>query len=285
MIDRSAPGTLWEALQTATRNSLRSGALQPIVTDLTAIEQDGIRFQVRILGNVARKDRTAQQRGKDFNPFLPYDPQMFVAHLSATHVALLNKFNVIDHHLLIVPCRFEAQESLLTLEDFRALWSCMREIDGLAFYNAGPEAGASQRHKHLQLVPLPLVPEEPSLPIDPLLQAAPLADGIGAISAFPFAHAFTHLEASTTPDDLLHHYARLRDHLGLQPQSPYNLLATRRWLLLVSRSREHFATPIGNLSINAMGFAGALLVRNGEQLEQAVERGLVEVLRTVAVPR
>ena len=285
MEDKSAPGALWKALKTTTCSGLRSGALQPIATDLTSIEQDGIRFQVRILGNVARKDRTAQQRRKDFNPFLPYDPQMFVADLSTTHVALLNKFNVVDHHLLIVPRQFEAQESLLTLEDFRALWNCMREIDGLAFYNAGPEAGASQRHKHLQLVPLPLVPEEPSLPIDPLLEATPLADGIGAISAFPFAHAFIRLEASTTPDDLLHHYARLRGHLGLQPQSPYTPLAPRRWLLLVPRSREHFATPTGDLSINAMGFAGALLVRNWEQLEQVAERGLVEVLRAVAVPR
>lgn len=285
MEDRSAPCALWKALQTATRNSLRSGALQPIATDLTAIEQDGIRFQVRILGNVARKDRTEQQRGKDFNPFLPYDPQMFVADLSATHVALLNKFNVVDHHLLILPRQFEDQASLLTLEDFRALWSCMREIDGLAFYNAGPEAGASQRHKHLQLVPLPLIPEEPLLPIDPLLEAALLADGIGAIPAFPFAHAFTRLEESTTPEDLLHHYARLRGHLGLQPQTPYNLLATSRWLLLVPRSREHFSIPAGDLSINAMGFAGALLVRSWEQLEQVTKRGLVEVLRAVAVPR
>jgi len=285
MKDKLATGSLWEALQTTTCSGLRSGALQPIATDLTAVEQNGIRFQVRILGNVARKDRTEQQRGKDFNPFLPYDPQMFVADLSATHVALLNKFNVVDHHLLIVPRQFEDQESLLTLEDFCALWSCMRQIDGLAFYNAGPEAGASQRHKHLQLVPLPLGPEEPALPIDPLIEAASLADGIGTISTFPFAHAFIRLEASATPDDLLYHYARLRGHLNLQPQSPYNLLATSRWLLLVPRSREHCPTPTGPLSINAMGFAGALLVRSWEQLEQVVERGLMEVLRTVAEPR
>ena len=50
---------------------------------------------------------------------------------------------------------FEEQTDLLNLEDFAALWFCLQEIDGLAFFNGGKIAGASQRHKHLQLIPLP----------------------------------------------------------------------------------------------------------------------------------
>ncbi|NIO40609.1 MAG: phosphorylase, partial [Burkholderiales bacterium] len=36
------------------------------------------------------------------NPFLPYGKDLFVSDISETHLALLNKFNVIDYHLLIV---------------------------------------------------------------------------------------------------------------------------------------------------------------------------------------
>ena len=39
---------------------------------------------------------------------------------------------------------------------------------------------------------------------------------------------------------------------------PYNLLFTRRWMLLVPRSKEFFES----ISVNAIGFSGALLARN-----------------------
>ena len=41
------------------------------------------------------------------NPFLPYDPALLVAPISPTHVALLNRFNVVDDHFLIVTRSFE----------------------------------------------------------------------------------------------------------------------------------------------------------------------------------
>jgi len=46
---------------------------------------------------------------------------------------LLDKFNVVDHHLVIATQLFEPQKGLLI---------CLAEIDGLGFYNAGPAAEA-----------------------------------------------------------------------------------------------------------------------------------------------
>ena len=40
------------------------------------------------------------------------------------------------------------------LEEMNAI---LAEFDGLGFYNGGETAGASQPHKHLQIVPLPLL--------------------------------------------------------------------------------------------------------------------------------
>ena len=154
------PGTLWKSIQETTELALQSGALKSIPTELEIIEQVGIKFVIRILANLNRKeaDKEKQEQqtsrtGKEFNPFLPYEKDLFVADISDTHVCILNKFNVVDFHLLIITRIFEEQESLLTLEDFTAMWTCLGEFEGLVFYNGGKLAGASQRHKHLQIVP------------------------------------------------------------------------------------------------------------------------------------
>lgn len=60
---------------------------------------------------------------------------------------------------------------------------------------------------------------------------------------------------------------------------PYNLLATREWMLLVPRSTECFH----GISVNALGFAGALLVRDAEQLALLERHGPMTALRAVAV--
>ena len=73
----------------------------------------------------------------------------------------------------------------------------------------------------------------------------------------------------------------MRDKVGLTGTTqPYNLLVTRDWMLLVPRSKEHFDT----ISVNALGFAGSLLVRNETELETVRERGPFEVLRHVSFP-
>jgi ATP adenylyltransferase len=62
--------------------------------------------------------------------------------------------------------------------------------------------------------------------------------------------------------------------------APYNLLVTRDWLLLVPRCREEFA----GISINALGFAGSLFVKDREQLATLRSRGPMAVLRAVTPP-
>jgi ATP adenylyltransferase len=75
------------------------------------------------------------------------------------------------------------------------MWACLAEIDGLVFYNAGKLAGASQRHKHLQLVPLPLVPNGLNVPIAPLLASTRFEGAIGTAPGLPFAHAIAQLDS------------------------------------------------------------------------------------------
>jgi ATP adenylyltransferase len=258
-----------------------------IPTESEVIEQSGVAFQVRVITALALKALAAASKS-NADPFLPYDPHLFVAEISSTHVALLNKFNVVDHHLLIITRALEEQEALLTREDCSALLICLEEIEGLAFYNAGPAAGASQRHKHLQLIPLAAL-SEPRLPVEPLLRAVRVVGATGIAPGLPFLHAYAPMNPAWLDPGkdgaslLLACYHSLLRAVGLSIEGasvPYNLLATRDWLLLVPRSQEFFE----GISINALGFAGALLVRDAAQFETLRTRGPMTALQCVALP-
>ncbi len=291
--------TLWKNIVATSERARASGALLPAPTDYTFIEDGGIRFFVRVLSGLRRKDEAREKQtdaatsGKQVNPFLPPEKDLTVADISDTHVAILNKFNVVDHHLLIVTRRFEDQEMLLTAGDFEAFWICMSEFNGLGFYNGGREAGASQQHKHLQLVPLPLAPEGPAVPVEPLLSQNKGYAG-GTVPGFPFLHAFQRLSPGLVSSPALvakktfGHYSDLLKNVGMAPPAadrptrqsrPYCLLMTREWMLVVPRSKEFFE----DISLNSLAFAGSLFVRNEKQLERLRSFGPLNALKSVSV--
>jgi ATP adenylyltransferase len=291
------PSTLWDSVKKQTNHALECGALLSIPTEFEFVEQDGVKFLVRILANINRKntakkqqDQQTQATGKEFNPFLPYEEDLFVADISKTHLCILNKFNVVDYHLLIITRAFEEQESLLTLGDFTAMWACLAGIEGLVFYNAGKNAGASQRHKHLQLIPLPLTPSGMQIPIEPLLAETQFEDEIATIPKLPFLHAFAKLQPSwvdspcTGAKATLEIYQKLLQTVGLgaidceKQAGAYNLLATREWMLIVPRSQEHFQS----ISVNSLGFAGAMLVKNPSEMELLKQQTPMNILKSVA---
>jgi ATP adenylyltransferase len=294
-MDMFEPGTLWDKICAVTDRGLQRGALQPIPTVSRFVQDGRVRFLVRVVHNLARKDLAArpekQPDGGRPNPFLPYDRELYVADASETHVCLLNKFNVVEHHLLIVTRQFEHQQTQLGLDDFAALTRCMAEFDGLGFYNSGTLAGASQPHKHLQYVPLPLTAAGPRLPVEPVLDQELPPAGAGRAGSLGFRHAaarllrgavgLSHREAG----DLLTAYHLLLQTLGMDLPggrqqliaTPYNLLVTRQWMMIVPRTRESFHA----ISFNALAFAGALLVRREEELELLANTGPLQVLRDV----
>ncbi len=294
-------GTLWDSIVKTAEHALTIGALQPFATDYTFIEDAGIRFFVRILSSLTHKDEAKKRQeaelkaGRNANPFFQPEKELTVADISKTHLAVLNKFNVVKHHLLIITRAFEGQDMLLNQKDFEALWLCMAEFDALGFYNGGREAGASQQHKHLQMVPLPLAPSGPLIPIEPLLAAAPVKK-IGTVPGFPFLHSFapferelanSPLEAAKKAYEL---YTAMLANVGMTPPKasgqtrqsmPYCFLATRDWMLLVPRTREFFE----DISLNSLAYAGSLFVRNEQQLETIKKLGPLKALASVAMPK
>ncbi len=291
-------GKLWEQVRSRTESAIAAGALHTIATDHHTLKQGGLEFMVRVALNLKRKALDKQEQSTKpysvpFNPFLPPDPDLTVAHISSTHLSVLNKFNVVENHLLIVTREFQHQERLLTLDDFEALWLCLGEYPSLGFYNGGAAAGASQQHKHLQLVPLPLYPGESATPFDSLYASAPREDRMHSLAQLPFLHCWCPLpsglagNSSTAAEQILSRYLEMLNLVGIQAvngtdgdyqSAPYNLLLTRDWMFLVPRSQEYCE----NISINALGFVGSLFVKEMSELETVNRLGPLNLLKAVS---
>lgn len=278
-------GSLWPLVRAQSAAALAEGALQPIPSELEEIEEGGIRFQLRVVTRGTPKQAARAARPPDFDPFLPWDPALFVADVSDAYVCLLNKFPVVRHHALLTTRVFEEQEAPLSAVDFEALWACLAERDALGFYNSSALAGASERHRHLQLVP-PLVAGAATTPIDAVLDDARFDGPVGSAPALPFLHAFARLRSlvdlplAEAAAALASLYAEMARAFGCNlPGRPSNLLLTREWMLFVPRAREKWE----GVSVNALGFAGSLLVRDRDALARLRAAGPLAALRHVGV--
>lgn len=243
-------------------------SLETLPTHTETLEAEGTRFLLRELEHLERKRALPKTRG---NPFLPPEPELTVGPVGDTHLCVLNKFNVVDLHLLLITREYEDQQDPLTLADFDVLCLALREVDGLAFYNSGPAAGASQPHRHLQLVPTPLGEGPERFPLEARYASR---ERLG----FEYAAAPT-----PAPDDAPAHaalYASMLDELrltGAQP-APYNLLVTRDATVMIPRTRESHH----GISVNALGFAGSLFVNGKTQRDALLALGPFALLRGVA---
>ena len=86
------PGTLWSETTQRTTTARESGALVSIETEYHLIQQADISFVVRTLSNIARKEQARNKQhqqehktGTNIDPFLPYEPDLFVGDISPTH--------------------------------------------------------------------------------------------------------------------------------------------------------------------------------------------------------
>lgn len=250
---------LLETSQTA----LNNGSLQSLSTELVTLSSTlpgTIPFEVRKLSSLRTKPshKFAKNTGK--NPFLPYEQALYICHLQAGHVILLNKFNVVDHHLLVVTPEFEAQETLLGEKEFHAMLQVMGSFPMLAFYNSGMEAGASQPHRHFQAFPQPA-----ALPVDAVLNR--ISQNPERLLPLPFPNLTVDI-AGKTAEQVYKLYLSMISQFNPgkpagQLPAPYNLLMTDNWMMIIPRTHDRYQ----GISINALGFAGLILVKNDEQLE------------------
>jgi len=280
-----------QSVDTRSADAIAAGALLPIEAHEVTVESGGLAFRLRHVSALEKKDLfPGGPRDPDFNPFLPPDPALTVGAVGTRHVAILNKYPVSRRHLVLARTEFAEQSTPLELEDFQALAHLLSASGGLGFHNGGAPAGASQRHKHVQWTPA-----------DPgnagLRMFRPVLDpDVRELTVFihlqlPLRHCFVRVRAGrgVNEDDsarsMLKGYERALETLGLEPDGqgrlpPANMLVEDGWMLLVPRSREHFA----DVSLNALSFGGVLYVRSREQIDAIRHAGPLRALAAVACP-
>lgn len=267
----------WEEVVGRADAAIASGAMHSFECALEFVEDAGVEFVLRIATKFPQGE-TAAGRNKEApklakNPFLNPDPELVVRDLTRTHRAMLNKFSVLREHLLVVTRQFEEQRTPLDEGDFEALCICMADAEVLAFFNGGADAGASQTHKHLQVVTLPLSPRH-SIPMDTLLERDK--------DRLPFRHSFTRLQPGqlARPAELLATYRNLLAEAAIEPPQPYNLLVTHEWMLVVPRARDRYE----DISINSLAFSGSFFVRDAKHANVIAAEGPMSVLKSVTMP-
>ena len=255
------------------------GALVPLRTEL--VEHPAWPpFTVRRL--LSRTPKHLRSGGPKPNPFLPWDPALEVQRLGPEHVVILNKFPVQRGHVLLITQRWQPQAGWLQRNDWQALAAVEADTSGLWFFNSCAAAGASQPHRHLQL--LPRSPQEVSCP----LAASFIAQLEGTQPAWRWQYRLSRRQCFGTPnaaEELVELYRRHQLELGLgepahqvQPLQPYNLLLDPQWFMTVVRTQEHWS----GMSINALGFAGCLLVTPESDTDWLQRHGPLALLEAVA---
>lgn len=282
---------LWRQLDTTYHRALDGGDVFRTETDDKVFTDPllNVGFVLRVAAALNSKPtpKPSTNDGRPANPFLPYDEALWVAHLSDTHTCLLNKFNVVPHHALVVTREFQHQTDPLTAADFEATLQLLRAMPegGIAYFNSGPESGASQPHKHIQVVPLPLLEGlRARLPLHHILAAATSETngGIAEVRQLPYQC----LAARLQPDRVTG--AQLADLAAAMLQASqrrnssaeglsYNVVLTAEFLQNIPRRME----ASGPVSVNALGPAGTFFVKTRDQLEYLEQRTPSHVLQDV----
>ncbi|MFN9622339.1 MAG: DUF4922 domain-containing protein [Cyanobacteriota bacterium] len=269
----------WRQARAVTEQALDQGALVPLSTSV--VDLRGLApFLLRRLEGAP--PRHLSREGPKPNPFLPWEAPLEVGRIARGHALILNKYPVQPCHLLLITRDWQPQSGWLGSSDWQAVAHVAADTGGLWFFNSGPTAGASQPHRHLQL--LPRHPGEASCPLAGLLQSQleeprPL---------WPWHYALSRRWDPREGRDLEPLYREHAARLDLghpdapgAPRHAYNLLFDDVWFLTVRRVREHCA----GFSVNGLGFAGFLLCTAQSDLAWLEGQGPWTLLSEVAAPR
>ncbi|KAG0325981.1 bifunctional AP-4-A phosphorylase/ADP sulfurylase [Podila horticola] len=242
------------------------------------------------------------------NPFLPHSPALYVTDVGEEHKILLNKFSIVPRHFLVVTKEFQPQTGPLNPDDLMAVWNTLKAVknsrDALAFYNCGSRSGASQPHKHMQVIPR----ETPSPIAELVREVSKRRPGKkenkpGDLFSVPF-HCINHVILLPDPaasnkdeeDILIEAYITLVDAMMMSIREyaeqeeltdeermlcssaissfAYNWILTEEFMMIVPRKQEGF----GPISINSMGFGGMVLAKTAGELEMVQKTGVMEMV-------
>ena len=273
--------------------ALTRGAILPLTVETESVSEGSLNHEISWLSSLSLKAMaTAIQNGNpgQSNPFLPYDPELFVANISQKYVALLNKFPIADEQVMAVTKDYVSQLAPFDTDVFEACAFLLSQTEqGYILFNGGAAAGASQNHRHLHLVP------DQTLPFESLFEAQcarfPNAGKPLRVPEFPFHHALVPMESQS--EDRTAFAVQIEKAFNAAvdfcelassdaEMAPFNLLATKRWLALFPRVLETCGES--KVPVNALHFGGYAIVRDRDQIAAVKQTGLMRLLANVSLP-
>ena len=261
----------WEKALKRTKSSVKSKSLIPLKTkNITTKLYSGTNLIIRELD--IKNFKVTKQIGPKVNPFKPWDKKLEISPVGRNHHLILNKYPVQLGHLLLITNDWKPQCGWLDREDWDAIKEVNNDTTGLWFFNSGPRAGASQPHRHFQL--LRRGSNEMLCPRENWLLEFTNANNKN--KKFNNKIVTKKFLLSLDKEDLYSSYLELSKKLDLgnpkqnkKPNYPYNILLTNRWISLIRRKTDN----LDGISINALGFAGYILVTKNSNINFLKEKG------------
>ena len=266
----------WEKALQKTKISINSNSLFPLQTnDITKNLYKGDDFIIRELDITKFKKNTSI--GPKINPFKPWDNILEIDSIGKYHQLILNKYPVQLGHILLITNEWKEQNGWLDIKDWEAIKEVNKDTSGLWFFNSGPLAGASQPHRHIQL--LRRDPSELSCPREKWI--LDLNNVNYKNEKFSKNIILKKFSKSLNEENINEIYKDLAYKLGLgdprkdkKPRYPYNLIFTNRWIILIKRKTDN----LFGISINALGYAGYILVTEKSDINYLKKLGPEKLL-------
>ena len=277
------------------------------------------KFQLRFSPSLANKpkgpsDPTKPRKPADPFAYPPPSAGLFLADVGASHFLVLNKFAVVPEHFILATRDFRPQTHVLEPRDLEAALACIGAYrdqgdELFAFFNSGEHSGASQPHRHLQLLPVARMRED----LEGHEPWTVLADNIQP-QKLPFATFSERINLGMSGADLhdiylrlygqAHHAVVVAAHAGHgsraaadipadgEAKMSYNMAMTRDTLVVCPRLAEGASitgadgSSVGTLSLNGTVLAGTALVKNELEWEalRGDANGLLDVLKRIGLP-
>ena len=266
----------WEKALKQTQLSINENCLCPLET--TVITKDLYSKNDFII----RKLDTSKFNKKIFygpklNPFNPWEKILEIEKIGNYHQLILNKYPVQKGHILLITNSWKPQDGWLDINDWIAIQEVNKDTSGLWFFNSSPIAGASQPHRHIQLLRRKY--GEVTCPREKwFLNLEKNNDKESKLNKSIIVSHFNFLENSSYIYNL---YLELTKKIGLgdpindaKPRYPYNILITNNWIAVIRRRYDH----LHGFSINGLGFAGYLLITDKSDINYLKKYGPEKLL-------
>jgi ATP adenylyltransferase len=261
-------------------DSSGSEALRPLQRASTdAEEEKGVETRDDDQGEVA-DDYEPEGIDPSDDPFAP-PRKAVICSVPPEFVCMLNKYSLEKGHFLVVTDEFVPQTGPVRPQDLVMLLDVVQRPSKrtYAFLNGGPDAGASQEHRHFQFMEVP----ELGAPVwpDAIFNANPKATEPQSHPAVPIAHFLLPIldaseEALVRSWQKL--YAQAQKTAGRDDEKmPFSFLLTREYMMILPRKQSNWE----DISIGGTMMVGSIPVEDPKHLDAVKETGIIEIMRSI----